>query len=88
MASTSMVDACTICSARVRSLCEPHAHRRGFSPSLPLNLTRAVLPHGLTEFDVHDVLNIFQCTGLNHDDMYFMKACPAEKGDYLEFLPK
>ncbi len=50
------------------------------------NLTRAVLPHGLTEFDVHDVLNIFQCTGLNHDDMYFMKACPAQKGDYLEFF--
>ncbi len=50
------------------------------------NLTRAVLPHGLTEFDVHDVLNIFQCTGLNHDDMYFMKACPAQQGDYLEFF--
>jgi hypothetical protein len=26
------------------------------------------------------------CTGLNHDDMYFMKACPAQKGDYLEFF--
>ena len=50
------------------------------------NLTRAVLPYGLTEFDVHDVLNIFQCTGLNHDYMYFMKACPAQKGDYLEFF--
>src|SRR5690606_26959712 len=31
------------------------------------NLTRAVLPYGLTEFDVHDVLNVFQCTGLNDD---------------------
>jgi uncharacterized protein YcgI (DUF1989 family) len=50
------------------------------------NLTRAVLPYGLTEFDVHDVLNVFQCTGLNDDDQYFMKACPAEKGDYLEFF--
>ena len=28
------------------------------------NLTRAVLPYGLTEFDVHDVLNVFQCTGM------------------------
>lgn len=35
---------------------------------------------------MHDVLNIFQCTGLNHDDLYFMKACPAQKGDYLEFF--
>src|SRR5699024_2812260 len=50
------------------------------------NLVRAVEPWGLTEFDVHDVLNIFQCTGLNDDDQYFMKACPARKGDYLEFF--
>ena len=50
------------------------------------NLVRAVAPYGLTEFDVHDVLNIFQCTGLNEDDQYFMKACPAQKGDYLEFF--
>lgn len=50
------------------------------------NLVRAVLPYGLTEFDVHDVLNVFQCTGLNEDDKYFMKACPAKKGDYLEFF--
>jgi uncharacterized protein YcgI (DUF1989 family) len=34
------------------------------------NLIRAVLPYGLTEFDVHDVLNVFQCTGLNDEDRY------------------
>lgn len=50
------------------------------------NLTRAVAPFGLTEFDVHDVLNVFQCTGLNQDDKYFMRACPAQKGDYFEFF--
>ena len=50
------------------------------------NLTRAVLPHGLTEFDVHDVLNVFQVTGLNDDDQYFMKACPAKPGDHFEFF--
>lgn len=50
------------------------------------NLVRAVAPYGLTELDVHDVLNVFQCTGLNEDDQYFMKACPAKKGDYLEFF--
>ncbi|KAF5366861.1 hypothetical protein D9757_011920 [Collybiopsis confluens] len=48
------------------------------------NLTRAILPYGLTEFDVHDVLNVFQCTGLNDKDQYFMKTCPAKKGDYFE----
>lgn len=48
------------------------------------NLTRAVLPYGLTEFDVHDVLNVFQVTGLNEHDQYFMEASPAQKGDYFE----
>lgn len=50
------------------------------------NLVRAVLPFGLTEFDVHDVLNVFQCTGLNEQDEYFMKTCPAAPGDYFEFF--
>ncbi|WEV78717.1 DUF1989 domain-containing protein [Janibacter cremeus] len=50
------------------------------------NLTRAVRPWHLTEFDVHDVLNVFQCTGLNERDEYFMKTCPATKGDYFEFF--
>jgi uncharacterized protein YcgI (DUF1989 family) len=50
------------------------------------NLVRAVTPHGLTEFDVHDVLNVFQCTGLNDEDRYFMTACPARRGDFFEFF--
>ena len=50
------------------------------------NLVRAILPYGLTEFDVHDVLNVFQCTGLNSNDEYFMKTCPARPGDYFEFF--
>lgn len=50
------------------------------------NLVRAILPYGLTEFDVHDVLNVFQCTGLNDNDEYFMKTCPATPGDYFEFF--
>jgi len=49
------------------------------------NLVRAVLPWGLTEFDVHDVLNVFQVTGLTKDtDRYFMKASPARQGDFFE----
>src|SRR4051794_4151900 len=51
------------------------------------NLTRAVMPFGLTEFDVHDVINVFQVTGLMPDDKrYFMKTCPARPGDYVELL--
>ncbi|EPY51182.1 meiotic chromosome segregation protein [Schizosaccharomyces cryophilus OY26] len=48
------------------------------------NLTRAIMPYGLTEFDVHDVLNVFQVTGLNERDQYFMEACPATSLDYFE----
>jgi uncharacterized protein YcgI (DUF1989 family) len=44
------------------------------------NLVRAVLPYGLTEADVHDVLNVFQVTGLNQDGKYFMfVACIQKK---------
>ncbi len=70
--------------------CDPYVNKlltgEDFHHHCHSNLTRAVLPHGLTEFDVHDVLNIFQVTGLNEDGMYFMKACPAQVGDYLEFF--
>jgi uncharacterized protein YcgI (DUF1989 family) len=50
------------------------------------NLTRAVVPYGLTEYDVHDVLNVFQVTGLDKDGKYFMEASPAKAGDYIEFF--
>lgn len=70
--------------------CDPYVNRlltgEDFDFHCHSNLVRAVEPWGLTEFDVHDVLNVFQCTGLNNNDQYFMKACPAKKGDYLEFF--
>lgn len=70
--------------------CDPYINRlltgKDFDHHCHSNLTRAILPHGLTEFDVHDVLNIFQVTGLNHESKYFMKASPAKAGDYLEFF--
>src|SRR5215471_8621185 len=50
------------------------------------NLVRAVAPYRLTELDVHDVLNVFQVTGLTTDDRYFVKASPAKKGDFIEFF--
>ncbi|MGH4020370.1 MAG: urea carboxylase-associated family protein [Pseudonocardiaceae bacterium] len=70
--------------------CDPYVNQiltgRDFDFHCHSNLTRAVLPYGLTEFDVHDVLNVFQCTGLNDEDRYFMKACPAQRGDHFEFF--
>ncbi|KAJ9262105.1 hypothetical protein DTO195F2_3807 [Paecilomyces variotii] len=50
------------------------------------NLTRAVTPFGLTELDVHDVLNVFQVTGLDEEGKYFMETCPAKPGEYFEFF--
>jgi uncharacterized protein YcgI (DUF1989 family) len=70
--------------------CDPYVNRmltgHDFDFCCHSNLTRAVLPYGLTEADVHDVLNVFQCTGLNQQDQYFMRDCPAEPGDFLEFF--
>lgn len=50
------------------------------------NLTRAVKPYGLHESDVHDVINIFQATGLDEQGRYFMNPSPAQPGDSIEFL--
>ena len=56
------------------------------------NLTRALSDHtGMTlaeaEPHVHDVLNVFMCTGFTRDTgQYFMKASPVRPGDYLEFF--
>lgn len=56
------------------------------------NLTRALADQtGLTlaeaEPHVHDVLNVFMCTGFTRDTgQYFMKASPVRPGDYLEFF--
>jgi uncharacterized protein YcgI (DUF1989 family) len=47
---------------------------------------RAILPHGLTEFDVHDVLNVFQVTGLDANGRYFMEASPATKDSFITFF--
>lgn len=56
------------------------------------NLTRALatetgLPLAAAERHVHDVLNVFMCTGFTRDTgQYFMKASPVRPGDYLEFI--
>ncbi|WP_137699687.1 urea carboxylase-associated family protein [Marimonas lutisalis] len=56
------------------------------------NLTRALADETgmiLTEAEpnVHDVLNVFMCTGFTRDTgQYFMKASPVRPSDYLEFF--
>jgi len=56
------------------------------------NLTRALaaetgLPLQEAEPYVHDVLNVFMCTGFTRDTgQYFMKASPVRPGDYLELF--
>jgi uncharacterized protein YcgI (DUF1989 family) len=40
----------------------------------------------LTELDVHDVLNVFQVTGLTAEGRYFTKPSPAKTGDFIEFF--
>lgn len=70
--------------------CDPYVNRmltgQDFDFCCHSNLTRAIMGYGLTEADVHDVLNVFQCTGLNRQDQYFMRDCPAKPGDFLEFF--
>jgi uncharacterized protein YcgI (DUF1989 family) len=56
------------------------------------NLTRALADSQSLHLDeaerlVHDVLNVFMCTGFTHDThQYFMKASPVRPGDYLEMF--
>ncbi|OUS32036.1 hypothetical protein A9R01_11340 ['Osedax' symbiont bacterium Rs2_46_30_T18] len=56
------------------------------------NLTRALAQHlNVTtreiEHLVHDVMNVFMCTGFSKDThQYFMKASPVRPGDFLEFF--
>ena len=56
------------------------------------NLTRALAdatgqPLAEAERHVHDVLNVFMCTGFTADTgQYFMKASPVRQGDHLDLL--
>jgi len=55
------------------------------------NLTRALVAEGhapeRAEGLVHDVMNVFMCTGFTAErGQYFMKASPARAGDFIDFL--
>ncbi len=76
--------------------CDPYTHRLlsggEYHHCCHSNLTRALagetgLPVTEAEGHVHDVLNVFMCTGFRRDTgQYFMKASPVRPGDYIEFL--
>jgi|TARA_B110000967_G_C18875571_1_gene558075 uncharacterized protein YcgI (DUF1989 family) len=56
------------------------------------NLTRALASTENISLDeaethIHDVLNVFMCTGFTLDThQYFMKASPVRPGDFIEFF--
>ena len=56
------------------------------------NLVRALaaardLPLAEAEGHVHDVVNVFMCTGYTRDtNQYFMKASPSRPGDFIELF--
>jgi len=76
--------------------CDPYTHNLlsggQYHHCCHSNLTRALarglgLPLEQAERHVHDVLNVFMCTGFTRDTgQYFMKASPVRPGDHLEFL--
>ncbi|MDL1895328.1 DUF1989 domain-containing protein [Anaerolineae bacterium CFX7] len=79
------------CHDLLGTRCDPYVHKMLTGEELDCcchsNLTRAIAPYRLTELDVHDVLNVFQVTGLTRErQQYFCKPCPAKRGDYFEFF--
>ena len=77
------------CHDLLGTRCDPYVHKmlngEDFDYCCHSNLVRAIAPYHLDESDVHDVLNIFQVTGLTREDHYFVKPSPAKQGDYFEF---
>ena len=78
------------CHDLLGTRCDPYVHKlltgEDFDYCCHSNLVRAVAPYRLSESDVHDVLNIFQVTGLTADHRYFVKPSPAKQGDFFEFF--
>ncbi|MEL6520243.1 MAG: DUF1989 domain-containing protein [Pseudomonadota bacterium] len=76
--------------------CDPYTHRLlagdDYHYCCHSNLTRALadarsMSLEASEIHVHDVLNVFMCTGFSQDTgQYFMKASPARAGDYIELF--
>ena len=75
--------------------CDPYTNRLlsggDYHHCCHSNLSRAfAAARGISvreaEAHVHDVLNVFMCTGFTRDTrQYFMKASPVRPGDFIEF---
>ena len=79
------------CHDVIGSRCDPYTNHMLSGETMNTcchsNLTRQALRDGLLESDVHDVLNVFMCTGFTKDThQYFTKPSPVVVGDYIEFL--
>jgi hypothetical protein len=75
----------------IGSRCDPYTHYlltgQEKHDCCHSNLTRACWNANMTEDHVHDVLNVFMCTGFTKDThQYFTKPSPVQVGDYIEFL--
>ncbi len=76
--------------------CDPYTHHmlsgQDYHHCCHSNLTNALAeqlgqPREQVEPLVHDVLNVFMCTGFTRDTgQYFMKASPVRPGDFIEFF--
>ncbi|KMW59453.1 hypothetical protein AIOL_004435 [Candidatus Rhodobacter oscarellae] len=77
--------------------CDPYTHHAlsgggEYHHCCHSNLTRALVAETgadplSAELAVHDVLNVFMCTGFTRDTgQYFMKASPVRPGDYIELF--
>ena len=77
--------------------CDPYTHKLlshggEYHSCCHSNLTRAFagatgMPPREAERHVHDVMNVFMCTGFTRDTgQYFMKASPVRPGDFIEFF--
>src|SRR5256714_418970 len=79
------------CHDLLGSRCDPYLVKlldgRDVNHTCHNNLARAIVPYHLNESDVHDVLNIFQITGLDPvHEIYFTEPSPARRGDFFEFF--
>jgi uncharacterized protein len=76
--------------------CDPYTQRltsgSDYHHCCHSNLTQALaertrLPMSEAEPQIHDVLNVFMCTGYERaSHRYFMKASPVRPGDFIEFF--
>jgi len=77
----------------IGSRCDPYTNYvlkgESYNNCCHSNLIRSLVERGVldAEAHVHDVLNVFMCTGFTKDThQYFMKASPVRPGDFIEFF--